>query len=77
MKHYNVATRRGAIYGTLAILISHRLDAILGLRELLDSHPGLLSEHLTALFNACVRLIGDEVSTYHRFSLRTAQFILP
>ncbi|KAI0800897.1 hypothetical protein C8Q74DRAFT_1314301 [Fomes fomentarius] len=44
-KHYNANTRR---------------DAILGLRELLETHPELITTHLTPLVNSCVRLIGDE-----------------
>ncbi|KAI1793922.1 hypothetical protein LXA43DRAFT_884849 [Ganoderma leucocontextum] len=45
MKHYNASTRR---------------DAILGLRELLETHPQLILAHLTPLINGCVRLVGDE-----------------
>ncbi|KAI0931972.1 hypothetical protein AcV5_004663 [Taiwanofungus camphoratus] len=45
LKHYNAGTRR---------------DAILGLRELMEGHPGLIGLNLTALVNSCVRLIGDE-----------------
>lgn len=37
------------------------VDAILGLRELMEGHPGLIGLNLTALVNSCVRLIGDEV----------------
>ncbi|TFK91694.1 hypothetical protein K466DRAFT_595903 [Polyporus arcularius HHB13444] len=44
-KHYNANTRK---------------DAILGLRELLEGHPGLITVHLTQVVNSCVRLIGDE-----------------
>ncbi|KAM5530783.1 hypothetical protein V8D89_015524, partial [Ganoderma adspersum] len=38
MKHYNASTRR---------------DAILGLRELLETHSQLIPTHLTALINGC------------------------
>jgi hypothetical protein len=37
------------------------LDAILGLRELFDSNWELVDSYLTALVNAIVRIIGDEV----------------
>ncbi|KAG6845775.1 hypothetical protein H0H87_003829 [Tephrocybe sp. NHM501043] len=39
---------------------SMRKDAIAGFRELLDANWNLLESSLTALINACVRLIGDE-----------------
>ncbi|KAH9898031.1 hypothetical protein C8Q73DRAFT_640798 [Cubamyces lactineus] len=47
LKHYNASTRRV-------------VDAILGLRELLEAHHELINSHLTALVNSCVRIIGDE-----------------
>lgn len=46
LKHYNAATRK---------------DAILGMRELLETHWNLLESNFTPLVNAVVRLIGDEV----------------
>lgn len=36
-------------------------EAILGLRELFEAHPELITVNLTALVNNCVRLIADEV----------------
>ncbi|KAK0233154.1 hypothetical protein IW262DRAFT_1476865 [Armillaria fumosa] len=44
-KHYGVATRK---------------DALAGFRELFETHPHIINESLTTLFNSCVRLIGDE-----------------
>ncbi|KAI0830683.1 hypothetical protein BC628DRAFT_1313137 [Trametes gibbosa] len=45
LKHYNASTRK---------------DALLGLRELLETHPKLVNTHLTTLVNSCVRIISDE-----------------
>jgi pre-rRNA-processing protein IPI1 len=65
LKHYNANTRRGvreALYPTLFHILMARLaDAIIGMRELCNAHPELVEPNLTALLNACVRLIGDEV----------------
>ncbi|KAG7450434.1 uncharacterized protein BT62DRAFT_1072508 [Guyanagaster necrorhizus] len=44
-KHYGAATRK---------------DALAGFRELFETHSHIINESLTALFNTCVRLIGDE-----------------
>ena len=45
------------------LMVPHRFsDAILGLRELLETHSQLIPAHLTTLINGCVRLIGDEAS---------------
>jgi pre-rRNA-processing protein IPI1 len=65
LKHYNANTRRG-VWKTLYLALCHTLmvhlaDAILGMRELCNAHPELVEPNLTALLNACVRLIGDEV----------------
>jgi hypothetical protein len=43
------------------LLLNHPIDAIMGLRELLEAHWELLDSSLTALINGCVRIIGDEV----------------
>lgn len=42
-------------------MFTFNLDAILGLRELFDSNWDLVDSYLTALVNAIVRVIGDEV----------------
>lgn len=42
-------------------------DAILGLRELLETHSQLILAHLTTLINGCVRLIGDEASHLQKY----------
>jgi pre-rRNA-processing protein IPI1 len=65
LKHYNANTRRG-VWEALCPALCHTLmaclaDAILGMRELCNAHPELVEPNLTALLNACVRLIGDEV----------------
>ncbi|KAK0208276.1 hypothetical protein DFS33DRAFT_1379816 [Desarmillaria ectypa] len=44
-KHYGTATRK---------------DALAGFRDLFETHPHIINELLTTLFNSCVRLIGDE-----------------
>lgn len=41
--------------------IDHFSDAILGIRELLDSNPELLGHHLNDILKNSVRLVGDEV----------------
>lgn len=40
------------------------LDALLGLRELLQANPWMIESSLTSLVNACVRIIGDEVRSF-------------
>ena len=42
-------------------------DAILGLRELLESHRDLLRSSLTNLVNVLVRVIADEVRSFFTF----------
>jgi hypothetical protein len=37
------------------------LDAIWGLRELLDTNPRLMETSLTPIIQACARIVGDEV----------------
>ena len=46
--------------------ILHNLDAIHGLKELLEQNTGLAELHLLKLVNACARLIGDEVREFRR-----------
>jgi pre-rRNA-processing protein IPI1 len=36
-------------------------DAIWGLRELLETHPGLMETSLTSIIQACARVAADEV----------------
>lgn len=49
-------------------MVPHRFsDAILGLRELLETHSQLIPAHLTTLINGCVRLIGDEASHLQKY----------
>ncbi|KZT05948.1 uncharacterized protein LAESUDRAFT_726516 [Laetiporus sulphureus 93-53] len=62
LKHYNASTRR---------------DAILGLRELLDSHPELILPNLTVLINSCVRVIGDEDANIRKTLLSFFGWLLP
>ncbi|KAF8912738.1 hypothetical protein CPB84DRAFT_1670522 [Gymnopilus junonius] len=54
LKHYNAGTRK---------------DAVLGLRELLDSNWEMIDSCLTSLLNALVRLISDEARTHVRKQL--------
>ncbi|KAF9044791.1 hypothetical protein BDZ89DRAFT_1058887 [Hymenopellis radicata] len=61
-KHYAAGTRK---------------DAILGFRELLESHPELLQPSLTTLFMACARLIGDEDSSVRKTLLSFFSWLLP
>ncbi|KAF9822049.1 hypothetical protein IEO21_00043 [Rhodonia placenta] len=61
LKHYNAATRR---------------DAILGLRELLESYPGLIGSNLTALVSSCVRAIGDEDASVRKALLSFLGWLL-
>ncbi|KAF8622888.1 hypothetical protein AX15_006653 [Amanita polypyramis BW_CC] len=62
LKHYNVATRR---------------DAIFGLRELLESHWDLLESHLVLLLNGLVRLISDEDPSVRRTLTSFLAWLLP
>ena len=43
------------------MLIRCTLDAIFGLRELLDTYPALIPQLLTPLVAATVRLMSDDV----------------
>lgn len=61
LKHYNGATRR---------------DAILGLRELLESYPDLIGSNLTALVSSCVRAIGDEDASVRKALLSFLGWLL-
>ena len=69
LRHYNSGTRKGA-YTCCEWLRSIKteaiLDAILGLRELLDGYPTLLQTHLTSLVSNCTRLVADEVHDCHQ-----------
>ncbi|CAL1695440.1 unnamed protein product [Somion occarium] len=62
LKHYNVSTRK---------------DAIFGLRELLEENPHLLADHLTALVNGTVRVIGDEDASVRKALLGFFGWLLP
>ncbi|ORZ13381.1 hypothetical protein BCR41DRAFT_94567 [Lobosporangium transversale] len=58
---------RNATFAELITQLKHyspgnRKDAILGLRDLFDHHPHLLSLHLGVLVNAIVRLLIDDSS---------------
>jgi hypothetical protein len=43
--------------------LSQVVDAILGLRELLDDHPELVNDSLATLITACGVIIGDEAGS--------------
>ncbi|EMD42224.1 hypothetical protein CERSUDRAFT_110758 [Gelatoporia subvermispora B] len=62
LKHYNAGTRR---------------DAILGLRELLETYPDLVEKSLTPLINGVVRQIGDEDSSVRKTLLAFLSWLLP
>ncbi|KII93209.1 hypothetical protein PLICRDRAFT_101004 [Plicaturopsis crispa FD-325 SS-3] len=62
LKHYNAGARK---------------DAILGLRELFAAHPELIESSLTTLFNACVRIIGDEDASVRKTLLSFLTWLLP
>ncbi|KAJ2914864.1 hypothetical protein MD484_g5554, partial [Candolleomyces efflorescens] len=62
LKHYNATTRK---------------DAILGLRELLESHWDMLEVNLTALINAVVRIIGDEDAGVRKILLTFMSWLVP
>ncbi|KAF8807480.1 hypothetical protein BYT27DRAFT_7165165 [Phlegmacium glaucopus] len=70
---------------TFADLLSHlkhhnsgtRKDAILGLRELLESHWDLLRSSLTSLINALVRIIADEDASVRKSLLAFLSWLLP
>lgn len=64
LKHYNAGTRKGKPNLYFMFLLKHPADAIMGLRELLESHWELLDSSLTPLISGCVRIIGDEVREY-------------
>jgi len=40
------------------------IDAIAGLRELLEGYPHLVEASLSSVIQTCARLIGDEVSYF-------------
>jgi pre-rRNA-processing protein IPI1 len=62
LKHHNAGARRGEPFDKICLnYLIFVQDAILGLKELLDSNPELIIPHLTSLLSALVRLIGDEV----------------
>ncbi|TEB34941.1 hypothetical protein FA13DRAFT_1660099 [Coprinellus micaceus] len=62
LKHYNAATRK---------------DAILGMRELLETHWHLLESNLAPLVNAVVRLIGDEDASVRKALLGFMSWMVP
>ncbi|RXW23471.1 hypothetical protein EST38_g2389 [Candolleomyces aberdarensis] len=62
LKHYNATTRK---------------DAILGLRELLESHWDMLEVNLTTLINAAVRIIGDEDAGVRKILLTFMSWLVP
>ncbi|KAJ2931166.1 hypothetical protein H1R20_g5935, partial [Candolleomyces eurysporus] len=62
LKHYNSTTRK---------------DAILGLRELLESHWDMLEANLTTLINAMVRIIGDEDAGVRKILLTFMSWLVP
>ncbi|KAF8168025.1 hypothetical protein B0H34DRAFT_683973 [Crassisporium funariophilum] len=62
LKHYNAGTRK---------------DAILGLRELLDTNWELIDSSLTTLVNAVVRIIGDEDAAVRKQLLSFFTWLLP
>ncbi|PBL01077.1 hypothetical protein ARMGADRAFT_1058936 [Armillaria gallica] len=61
-KHYGVATRK---------------DALAGFRELFETHPYIINESLTTLFNSCVRLIGDEDTGVRKALLSFFTWLFP
>ncbi|KAH9944068.1 uncharacterized protein BXZ73DRAFT_39165 [Epithele typhae] len=63
LKHYNATTRKGSYPSEAPEFL---LDAVLGLRELLEGHPELIATHLTILINSCVKLVGDEDSSVRK-----------
>ncbi|KAK2461854.1 hypothetical protein APHAL10511_006317 [Amanita phalloides] len=62
LKHHNVTTRK---------------DAILGLRELLESHWALLELHLASLLSGLVRLISDEDAGVRKTLVSFLSWLLP
>ena len=62
LKHYSAGTRKGApCFGGIELYVNLFIDAIAGLRELLEVHRALLVSSLSILVNACARVIADEV----------------
>ncbi|KAF9460822.1 hypothetical protein BDZ94DRAFT_1374995 [Collybia nuda] len=75
-------TRRGLTLDDLLVHLKHhnagtRKDAIVGLRELLDSHRELLDSSLTALVNGSVRAIGDEDADVRKGLLTFFSWLFP
>ncbi|PSS37555.1 hypothetical protein PHLCEN_2v571 [Hermanssonia centrifuga] len=62
MKHYNSGTRK---------------DAILGIRELFENHPEIVTPSLTVLFSNCIRIIGDEDASVRKGLLAFFGWLLP
>jgi hypothetical protein len=53
-----------AIFSLLKMRSYIVIDALLGLRELFDDYPDIITPSLTPLLNGCVRLIADEVNYF-------------
>ncbi|KAG8850569.1 hypothetical protein FRB96_009660 [Tulasnella sp. 330] len=58
-------TRRNLTLADLMIQVKHysvntKKDALIGMRELLEAHPELISPNLNAIIHSTARTIGDE-----------------
>ncbi|EKM61169.1 uncharacterized protein PHACADRAFT_247608 [Phanerochaete carnosa HHB-10118-sp] len=62
LKHYNAGVRR---------------DAIIGLRELFEDHPGVIVSSLSATLSNCARVIGDEDVGVRKTLLSFFGWLLP
>jgi hypothetical protein len=71
LKHHNSGIRKGffSFFAPIVSLLTNNTDAILGLREILESHWDILRLSLTNLVNALVRVIADEVRAFFAFHL--------
>ncbi|KAI0094749.1 hypothetical protein BDY19DRAFT_1038840 [Irpex rosettiformis] len=61
LKHYNSGIRK---------------DALLGLRELFEDHPEIISLSLTPVLNGCIRLIADEDASVRKGLLSFLNWLL-
>jgi hypothetical protein len=52
---------RCVVHTQIGHLAQASVDAILGVKELFDTHPEVIKPSLSTLLASCARLIGDEV----------------
>jgi pre-rRNA-processing protein IPI1 len=70
MRHYNANTRKGKLSDTHDVANTQYLhdptsaEAITGIQDMCEQHPGLLSTSLNSIVNASLKTLVDEVRLY-------------